>query len=121
MYEDYEDNEIGALDCEEIEGYVPDTSHILLKYASEFQKSEKGEHLEMDAVVAKIKERFEDESEPEEQMVDMVLPEKNKWDCESILSTYSNLYNHPKLIAEPKVNTCNLVFYLFNFFRCSLI
>lgn len=30
-----------------------------------------------------------------------VKPEE-KWDCESILSTYSNLYNHPKLIAEPK-------------------
>lgn len=31
--------------------------------------------------------------------------EKDKWDCESILSTYSNIYNHPKLIKEPpKVN-----------------
>lgn len=31
--------------------------------------------------------------------------EKNKWDCESILSTYSNIYNHPKLIPDPlKVN-----------------
>lgn len=30
---------------------------------------------------------------------------KDKWDCESILSTYSNIYNHPKLIPEPpKVN-----------------
>ena len=24
-----------------------------------------------------------------------------RWDCESILSTYSNIYNHPKLITEP--------------------
>ena len=23
-----------------------------------------------------------------------------KWDCESILSTYSNIYNHPKLIRK---------------------
>lgn len=31
--------------------------------------------------------------------------EKDKWDCESILSTYSNIYNHPKLIPDPpKVN-----------------
>merc|ERR1712137_1395770 len=28
------------------------------------------------------------------------VPER-KWDCESILSTYSNIYNHPKLISEP--------------------
>lgn len=26
---------------------------------------------------------------------------KDKWDCESILSTYSNIYNHPKLISDP--------------------
>jgi len=31
-----------------------------------------------------------------------VRPEE-KWDCESILSTYSNLYNHPRLIPEPKL------------------
>ena len=24
------------------------------------------------------------------------------WDCETILSTYSNIYNHPKLIEIPK-------------------
>ncbi|KAI6654720.1 Protein LTV1-like [Oopsacas minuta] len=28
-------------------------------------------------------------------------PEVEQWDCESILSTYSNLYNHPKLITLP--------------------
>lgn len=31
---------------------------------------------------------------------DEEAPER-KWDCESILSTYSNIYNHPKLISEP--------------------
>jgi protein LTV1 len=25
-----------------------------------------------------------------------------KWDCETYLSTYSNLYNHPRVIAEPR-------------------
>ena len=25
---------------------------------------------------------------------------RERWDCESILSTYSNLYNHPKLIRN---------------------
>jgi protein LTV1 len=28
--------------------------------------------------------------------------QERKWDCESILSTYSNIYNHPKLISEPQ-------------------
>merc|ERR1711974_512408 len=29
-------------------------------------------------------------------------PQREQWDCESILSTYSNLYNHPTLLDEPK-------------------
>lgn len=43
----------------------------------------------------------EDESHLEELIVN--TREKDKWDCESIISTYSNIYNHPKLISEPKV------------------
>ena len=31
-------------------------------------------------------------------------PETEQWDCKSILSTYSNLYNHPKLITLPVRN-----------------
>ena len=31
-------------------------------------------------------------------------PDREQWDCESILSTYSNLYNHPKLITLPVRN-----------------
>lgn len=48
----------------------------------------------------------EDEDSLEELVVD--AREKDKWDCESIISTYSNIYNHPKLISEPKV--CSLRF-----------
>ena len=48
----------------------------------------------------------EDEDSLEELVVD--AREKDKWDCESIISTYSNIYNHPKLISEPKV--CSLQF-----------
>lgn len=43
----------------------------------------------------------EDENHLEELTVN--AREKDKWDCESIISTYSNIYNHPKLISEPKV------------------
>lgn len=53
----------------------------------------------------KIAEReYSSSDEGEEKLV--VKPREDcKWDCESILSTYSNIYNHPKLIEEPKV--CN--------------
>lgn len=28
-------------------------------------------------------------------------PQRQEWDCETILTTYSNLENHPKVVAEP--------------------
>ena len=40
-----------------------------------------------------------EEEEDEKQFVS--IDSKPKWDCESILSTYSNLYNHPTLIKDP--------------------
>jgi protein LTV1 len=46
----------------------------------------------------------EEDEKPEEMVVVDVTEEegtKKKWDCESILSTYSNIYNHPKLIEVP--------------------
>ena len=41
-------------------------------------------------------------SEEEEELVDASDDgHKNQWDCESILSTYSNIYNHPVTITDP--------------------
>lgn len=38
MYAMYDDNEIGALDCDEIEGHVETDSDLLMQYATEFEK-----------------------------------------------------------------------------------
>lgn len=104
LYDDYDENEIGALDCEEIEGFVPETSDILLQYAKEFERDQRKEQMDNNAITEKIKEQLNMESdEDEDQLTGMVIPEKEKWDCESILSTYSNLYNHPAVIADPQV------------------
>ncbi|XP_064383556.1 protein LTV1 homolog isoform X2 [Halichondria panicea] len=45
-----------------------------------------------------------DGSEGEEELpvlMEVAQKQEDKWDCESILSTYSNLYNHPTKIVEP--------------------
>ena len=34
--------------------------------------------------------------------------EKDNFDCESILTTYSTIYNHPKLIKEPSIKVCRV-------------
>ncbi|KXJ75731.1 hypothetical protein RP20_CCG011143 [Aedes albopictus] len=48
--------------------------------------------------------KLQEVSSDEEEMVELEVEDETqkKWDCESILSTYSNCYNHPKLIEEPK-------------------
>lgn len=52
----------------------------------------------------KLIERENPNSDDEPDLTKLVVEarERDKWDCESILSTYSNIYNHPKLINEPK-------------------
>ena len=35
--------------------------------------------------------------------------EKDNFDCESILTTYSTIYNHPKLIKEPSIKVCRVI------------
>ncbi|XP_017760072.1 PREDICTED: protein LTV1 homolog isoform X2 [Eufriesea mexicana] len=107
MYAAYDENEIGALDCDDIEGYIAPNSDLVLQCAAEFKEQQ---NEDTDNIGQLMKDRMkilekeysssEDESSLEELIVD--TREKDKWDCESIISTYSNIYNHPKLISEPK-------------------
>uniref|UniRef100_A0A182VTB9 Protein LTV1 homolog n=1 Tax=Anopheles minimus TaxID=112268 RepID=A0A182VTB9_9DIPT len=104
FFEQYDDPEVGALDCEEIEGYVEKNDDVLLRCAAEFKRDRE---LKYDAEFEKqwIRQRLSQlETEQPEEEVNMEVEEseEKKWDCESILSTYSNIYNHPKLIQEPR-------------------
>ncbi|XP_066249012.1 protein LTV1 homolog [Euwallacea similis] len=101
MYQCYDEHEIGALDTEEIEGHMPESSEVLLKYAEEFEKQQKRELLDKERVMRQLQEDSDDDWE---EMRQVEVNEEEKWDCETILSTYSNLYNHPKIIKEPSKN-----------------
>uniref|UniRef100_A0A182YA34 Protein LTV1 homolog n=1 Tax=Anopheles stephensi TaxID=30069 RepID=A0A182YA34_ANOST len=105
FYEQYDDPEVGPLDCEEIEGYVETNDDVLLNCAEEFKRNRDlklDTEFEKQWIRARLSKLQEEQSDEEE--VDMVVEvgEQKKWDCESILSTYSNIYNHPKLIQEPR-------------------
>lgn len=103
MFIGYEENEIGALDLEEIEGDV--SSNILLDSAlEEFNKTETNfeNDKNINKNLAAIEEISDDEDIDKKLMI--VQSSKRKWDCESILSTYSNIYNHPKKIVEGNGN-----------------
>jgi protein LTV1 len=98
LFEGYEDTEIGALDLDEIEGHVAPESDLLLKYANEYEK-EQNEEANLNHKINKLALQQDDSSNDELTESDEEV-EKEKWDCESILSTYSTTKNRPKLIKE---------------------
>ncbi|KAJ8710559.1 hypothetical protein PYW08_009074 [Mythimna loreyi] len=102
MFAEYDDTEVGALDLEEIEGFMPETHDMLLQAAEHFEESQRRYQLDKEKEIARMKRLQEIEEESEEDLMTVEVDPKEKWDCETILSTYSNLYNHPKVIPEPK-------------------
>lgn len=106
FYENYDEPEVGPLDCEEIEGHVDINDEILLKISQDFTKNELPQKYDKSWDVCRLVKLQHDE-EKEEEIVELEVSDdeggekKKKWDCESILSTYSNIYNHPKLINIP--------------------
>ncbi|XP_004846091.1 protein LTV1 homolog isoform X1 [Heterocephalus glaber] len=106
FYEQYDDVEIGALDNAELEGSIQVDSNRLQEVLNDYHKEKAENCIKLNTL-----EPFEDQDLPlneldesEEEIITVVLEEtKEKWDCESICSTYSNLYNHPQLIKyQPK-------------------
>ncbi|XP_062304171.1 protein LTV1 homolog [Osmerus eperlanus] len=107
FYEQFDDDEIGALDNAELEGFIePDSARLediikdyFVQKKKDFQRPDDLGPKELPAV----KEDEEDEEDEDEQEMETLIIEApaEKWDCETIISTYSNLYNRPKIIADP--------------------
>jgi protein LTV1 len=111
----YGDTDIGALECEEIEGHIAPDSEVMIQYAEKMEEERRFNRplLEPEAgsrnVTGQLHEQYtEEEEDDDEDLVPLEIPQDSKehWDCESILSTYSNLYNRPKIISEPVVSEC---------------
>jgi len=93
----YEDDNQGALDFDEIEGYRQEDGEVMRRMVDDFEKSQETERERPVIILPE-----DDGDEPSGEDKDLVEVEaKEKWDCQSILSTYSNIYHHPKLISEP--------------------
>lgn len=108
FYEQFDDDEIGALDNAELEGYIePDSKRLeevikdyFIQKEKECQKPDQLGPAELPSV--KEEEEDEDDDGGEVEIETMVIePPTERWDCETIISTYSNLYNRPKLIQDP--------------------
>ena len=107
---EYDDENVGGLELDEIEGTKTENSETMKQIVGEYQK-----------VLAQARQK---PPEPNESCTSQILEsldnvdkkadmdtlevedfdkKKEKWDCESILSTYSTLYNRPKLITDDRI------------------
>ena len=124
FYAGYDDINVGGLEADEIEGsrnlsasvntrsqqdqedigeHV--MSQVLTQYEkdrdTERQQIENQDRLVADAVAASMAEDNPGVKSSDKQIMEMFEDKpKDRFDCQSILSTYSTLYNHPKLISE---------------------
>uniref|UniRef100_A0A8C8VJ23 Protein LTV1 homolog n=1 Tax=Pelusios castaneus TaxID=367368 RepID=A0A8C8VJ23_9SAUR len=104
FFEQFDDDEIGALDNVELEGFIQTDSTRLQEVLNDFYKEKAKDCVKPEAPEPRedLESPLHEKGEEEDDLITLVIKEpKEKWDCESILSTYSNLYNHPKLIEEP--------------------
>merc|ERR550532_1762455 len=97
----YGDEDIGGCEGEELEGYQKEDSVVMKHMVNEFEKAQ--QEKRQDLIEAERPNIDIDESDDDVPVIEEVEEEpEDKFDCESILTTYSNIYNHPKLISEPR-------------------
>lgn len=102
FYEQFDDDEIGALDNAELEGFIHADSNRLKDVVDSYFKEKAKELVKLTDLERMPKLDLVEEDEEDEEMQTIVIEEPGeKWDCESIISTYSNLYNHPQIIKDP--------------------
>lgn len=109
IMEEYDEEEIGCIDHEEVQGALSANNDLINSVVDGFLDSTKTHTLEevkgddADENEKIIEAEESSDTEDEEKIFAQFKTEpKEKWDCESILSTYSNIYNHPKLITEER-------------------
>lgn len=101
FFEQYDESEIGALDFDNVDGNVDDKCEQMNKLIKDYQDS-KAEG-KMDDILKTVTVKTANIGDLSSSEEEVEIEEKGeKWDCESILSTYSNLYNRPKIIEEPR-------------------
>merc|ERR1740117_2514087 len=77
-----------------LDEFIEDSAELDLKTMKEDKELSRPELKQMEEAnnMETVVTTLEEAEEPEEQ-----------WDCETIVSTYSNLYNHPKALDQPRI------------------
>ncbi|GFV88334.1 protein LTV1 [Trichonephila clavipes] len=99
---EYTENHIGALDDEEIPGGTFNTKdeNVMKLITTPLYKNP--EDIDIGEFDEELKEKvlLYSEVEKPEKIVEIVTVKPIDFDCESVTSTYSNIYNHPTVIKE---------------------
>jgi len=108
---DYDDENVGGLELDEIEGVRTETSETMKHLLGEYNKIKAEERQKppepSDSSTTHLYESLNDvKDKTEMDLLEIDDGRKEKWDCESILSTYSNIYNRPKVITENRIKVC---------------
>merc|ERR1719209_2130103 len=110
FFDQYSDGEEGALEGEDIEGTLDEESQRMENLLAEHKEEKRTARQQLEREEEREREvirRVLEQEDGDEEMEKIVLPadaeaKREQWDAETILTTYSTLYNHPKLISEPK-------------------
>lgn len=104
VLKEYHDDQIGPLDEEDICGYLSTSSKRVTDLLDDENLDEEGQ-FDLGKCSVDIKQKILNYAEDsgEENIVEIVTEKPIEFDCESILSTYSNKYNHPAVITEERI------------------
>jgi protein LTV1 len=123
--DEYREDNIGSLEFDDIEGHKEPSPATVRQFVVEFKKQRELDRQKPEFQMAVIPEEYHyvvdeeegDEEDEDKPMEPIIFEKEDRWDCESILSTYSNIYNHPKLIevASIKKQVCSVFTIYFDF------
>ena len=110
---EYDDENVGGLECDEIEGAKTEHSETMKQIIGQYQRKKAEERQKppeakefLQANLLESMKNLDEKGDTDLLEVENRDNRKERWDCESILSTYSNLYNHPKVIEENRIKVC---------------
>nr|XP_045592965.1 protein LTV1 homolog [Procambarus clarkii] len=102
---EYQDEQVGALDGEDIDGFVGEESPLFQQVLEQSHKQlQEDSEDDRTRIIKWIKDMQERRSNVKEEKDEVEISDdepRERWDCESILTTNSTLYNHPRTITDP--------------------
>ncbi|CAF3925852.1 unnamed protein product [Adineta steineri] len=114
VFDEYDDEEIGALDSHQINQEGASIEDDLVKQTiQKFEKQQMQTDEKLEEVAIEKTKRLAKHllNQPEVKTTIIIQDDEkqdDKWDCETVLTTYSNKFNHPKLITQIRTHKIRL-------------